>query len=96
MQRSLLLIGFAIWIAATVTLRLAGQYVLRPGPLLTTVLLFVVSFGLMAWLARRLCRRAKLPPERWPAGAISLAMPTLLLEPVLQRLLPCAVSQSRP
>ncbi len=81
MQRQLLLIGLVIWIAATLALRLVGQYLLRPAPLLTTVLLFAISFALMAWLVRRLCRRVKLPPERWPAGAISLATPTLLLDP---------------
>ncbi len=35
----------------------------------------------MAWLARRLCRRFRLQPNEWPAGAISLALPTLVLDP---------------
>jgi hypothetical protein len=81
MQRRLFLVGLAIWIAATLALRFAGQFVLRARPWPATVILFAVSFLLMAWLVRRLCRRFQLPPEQWPGGAISLAMPTLLLDP---------------
>ena len=81
MHRGLFLSGLAIWIAATVALRLAGQYVLRPRPWPATVLLFTASLLLMTWLARRLCRRFELAPERWPEGATSLALPTLLFDP---------------
>jgi len=81
MHRPLLTAGFLIWLLASLALRLGGHYVLRPGPWPATVALFVISFALMAWLARRLCRRLHLPREQWPAGAISLALPTLLLDP---------------
>ncbi|MFZ0794263.1 MAG: DUF5367 family protein, partial [Candidatus Korobacteraceae bacterium] len=81
MHRGLFFIGLAIWTAATLALRLAGQYLLRPRPWPAVVILFAVSFLLMAWLARRLCTRFQLPPQRWPVGAISLALPTLLLDP---------------
>ena len=81
MQRRLFFLGLVIWIAATLALRLGGQFLLRPGHWLSTLLLFVVSLLLMAWLARRLCRKLRVPPEQWPAGAISLALPTLLLDP---------------
>lgn len=81
MDRRLLLTGLVIWIAATLALRLAGQFVLRPHSWPATVFLFAVSFVAMAWLARRLCSRLHLPAEQWPAGAISLAAPTLLLDP---------------
>jgi hypothetical protein len=33
----------------------------------------------MAFLARRMCGR--LPPQEWLAGAVSLVLPTLLLDP---------------
>ena len=62
-------------------LRFAGQFLLRPRAWPATVMLFVLSFLLMAWLARRLCRRFHVPPKQWPAGAIWLALPTLLLDP---------------
>jgi hypothetical protein len=79
LKKSLILYGFAIWLGATLILRVSGQHLLRPQGWSGTLVLFAVSFLLMAWLARRLCRR--LPPQEWPAGAISLALPTLLLDP---------------
>jgi len=36
----------------------------------------------MAVLTRRLCRVVGLPRAEWPAGALSLALPTLLLDPL--------------
>src|ERR1700733_13496003 len=81
MKISLFLYGLGIWILATVGLRLAGQHLLRPGDGKATLILFAVSFPLMAWLVRRLCGRFQLRPEQWPAGAISIALPTLLLGP---------------
>jgi hypothetical protein len=79
-HKSLLVCGFAIWFVATIALRLAGQHLLYSRNPVGTVILFAVSFPLMAWLVRRLCSRFHLPPEEWPAGAISLALPTLLLD----------------
>lgn len=73
--------GLAIWLVATIVLRLAGQRILRPGDLKGTLLLFAISFPLMAWVARRLCHAARLPREQWVAGAASLALPSLLLDP---------------
>lgn len=81
MHRGLLITGIAIWTAATIALRFCGQYVLRSTQWPGVLILFTISFLLMAWLARRLCLRFQLPPERWPAGAISLALATLLLDP---------------
>jgi hypothetical protein len=81
MHYRLFLYGFAIWLAATALLRIAGQRLLHPAGAIRTLILFAVSFLLMAWLARRLCRTFHVPPEAWPAAAISLALPTLLLDP---------------
>jgi len=81
MKTRLLLCGLGIWLGATVGLRLAGQHLLHPGNWKGTLILFAVSFPLMAWLVRRLCNRFRLPPEQWPAGAVSIALPTLLLDP---------------
>jgi hypothetical protein len=81
MNKHLLAIGVAIWVIATLALRLAGQFVLRPRAWPATVTLFAISFVAMAWLARRLCRRLRVPPDQWAAGSISLAAPTLLLDP---------------
>lgn len=81
MQMRLLRSGLIIWFVATIGLRLAGQYLLRPADPLGTFILFAVSFPLMAWLVRRLCTGVHLPPEQFLAGAVSVALPTLLLDP---------------
>ena len=81
MKIRLLTSGFAIWAAATLYLRLDGQRLLHPRPWPATLALFALSFAAMALLARRLCRKARLPSDQWPAGGISLALPTLLFDP---------------
>ena len=81
MSWTLFLYGLTIWGAATLALRLAGQHILHPGDWGGTIVLFAFSFPLMAWLIRRLCHRSGLPPEQWLAGAVSVALPTLLLDP---------------
>jgi hypothetical protein len=81
MSSRMFLAGLLIWVGATLALRLAGQHLLYPGGWQKTLLLFAISFPSMAWLARRLCRRFQLPPERWLAGVVSLCLPTLLLDP---------------
>lgn len=81
MHMRLLRSGFVIWLAATVALRIAGQHLLRPADPFGTFILFVASFPLMAWLVRRLCLAAHLPCEQFVAGAVSIALPTLLLDP---------------
>ena len=81
MHPSLLRSGLVIWLAASIALRIAGQYLLCPADPLGTFVLFAASFPLMAWLVRRLCIAARLPRERFLAGAVSVALPTLLLDP---------------
>jgi hypothetical protein len=81
MKIRLFLYGFGIWIGATTALRLAGQHLLHPGNWKGTLVLFAVSFPLMAWLVRRLCRTFPLPQEQWLDGALAIALPTLLLDP---------------
>lgn len=80
MDWRLFLCGFAIWAVASVALRAAGQHILHVGNWTQTLILFAVSFPLMAWLVRRLCRRFQLPQDQWLRGAVSLALPTLLLD----------------
>jgi len=96
MRIRLFLMGLAIWAVATTGLRLAGQRLLHPGPRWATVLLLVVSFLLMALVARRLCQRFQLPREQWPAGAISLALPTLLLDPLSSAFFPAVFPNIAP
>src|SRR6201987_1629897 len=73
--------GFVIWLGATLALRLWGQHVLHPGDWKGTLILFAVTFPLIAWLVRRLCAGAGLPESEWLRGATALLLPTLLLDP---------------
>lgn len=95
-HKSLFLYGMGIWAAATLALRLAGQHLLRPKDPVGAVIIFAASFPLMAWLVRRLCSRFRLPPEEWPAGAISIALPTLLLDPFSSAFFPVAFPNMAP
>ena len=96
MKPPLLLCGFAIWLGATIVLRTLGQHLLHPGDWAGTLLLFTASFPLMAWIARRLCRRFHVPAGEWPAGAISMALPTLLLDPFSSAFFPIVFPNMAP
>ena len=86
--------GLGIWIGATCCV-LSGN-VLRPGDWKGTLIFFALSFPLMAWIVRRLCGRFRLPPEQWPAGAISIALPTLLLDPFSSAFFPVVFPNMAP
>src|ERR1700675_1871306 len=81
MKPRLLLSGLIIWTIGTVALRLAGTHLLRPADPLPTLILYAVSFPSMAWMVRAICRGSGLKPEEWLGGAVSIALPTLLLDP---------------
>src|SRR5258708_25880685 len=81
MNVPLFLCGLGIWMGATIALRTAGQRCLLLDHWTGTLLLCAVSFPLMAWLVRRLCRRFQLPRDKWLAGAVSVMPPTLVLDP---------------
>jgi Family of unknown function (DUF5367) len=81
MRLRLFFYGLAIWMAGTLALRLSGHRFLHPGNWPATLLLFAVSFPVTAWLVRRLCSRYPLRREEWPAGAVAVLLPTLLLDP---------------
>jgi|SRR5580698_1911128 hypothetical protein len=92
----LFLYGLGIWVGASLALRIAGQHVLRPGDWKGTLVLFALSSPFMAWLARRLCGRFEPQVERWPAGAISFALPTLLLDPFSSAFFPAVFPNMAP
>ena len=96
MNLRLFLYGLGIWLGATIALRLAGQHLLRPGDWTGTLILFAISFPLMAWLVRRLCRRFQLRPEQWLGGAVSVLLPTLLLDPFSSAFFPVVFPNMAP
>jgi hypothetical protein len=81
MKPRLIFVGFAVWLIATLALRLAGQRVLHPGHWKATLILFAVTFPMMALLVHRVCVRSGLPQQEWLPAAVSLLLPTLLLDP---------------
>ncbi len=80
MNSRLFLTGLAIWGGATIMLRLMGQGLFHPGNAPGMVILFLISFPAMAWTVRQLCQRVHLAREQWLSGAVSIALPTLLLD----------------
>jgi hypothetical protein len=96
MHFRLFLCGLGIWMGATIALRMAGQHLLHPGDWKGTLILFVVSFPLMAGIVRRLCGRFQLPREQWLAGALSVALPTLLLDPFSSAFFPVVFPNMAP
>jgi len=96
MNNQLVLYGLGIWVGATIALRIGGQHLLHPGDWKGTLVLFAASFPLMAWVVRRLCSRFQPHPEQWPAGAISIALPTLLLDPFSSAFFPVVFPNMAP
>jgi hypothetical protein len=74
-----LLLGFGVWLGATLLLRLSPMSLLRPDKTATILFLYAVSFGLVFLLVRRLVRRQGDPTHRYRAG-IALLLPTLVLD----------------
>src|SRR4051812_46468616 len=96
MNRRLFLYGLVIWIMATIALRLGGQYMLHPDHLVGTLVLFAVIFPLTAWLVQNLCQGFKLPARDWPAGAVTLLLPTLVLDPFSSTFFPVVFPNMNP
>jgi len=74
--------GLALWAAGTAGIRLAGHPLLRSGRPAETLLLYLLSFVLMAILVPRICRRLGFERDLWPKAATLLILPTLLLDPL--------------
>ncbi len=96
MNRRLLIYGLVLWAIGTIALRTEGQRLLHPGDWPGTLILFVVSFPLMALITRRLCRQFQPKPELWPGGAIAVALPTLLLDSFASAFFPQIYPNMRP
>lgn len=96
MNRTLLLYGLALWVIGTIGVRFGGQFLLRPASVSGVLLLYAISIFAMALLTRRLCRVAGLPRHEWPAGAVSLALPTLVLDPLSSAFFPAVFPNIAP
>ena len=77
-MKRMVITGFIIWAVATIALRLGGQYVFGRLPAL---LLLLVTFPIMAFLARALLQRYVTMEQR-AVAAIALVAPGMLLDTI--------------
>ena len=96
LNRGLIRSGLVIWLGATLALRFGGQHLLLPGDWKGTLILFAVTFPLIAWLVRRLCAGAGLPESEWLRGATALLLPTLLFDPFSSAFFPVVFPNMSP
>lgn len=81
-MKGLVFAGFAIWLAATIGLRLIGQWVVRPGTALDVALLLAVSGALMYRLPRALFKLMRIARSDYTLGVILLVAPGMLLDTI--------------
>ncbi len=96
MKPKFIIVGFILWLAATLLLRVVGQRVLSNRGWLNVIVLFAISFVAMAFLVRLACIRARLAPQHWPSAAVSLLLPTLLLDPFSSAFFPVVFPNMAP
>lgn len=88
--------GIVGWIVATAALRLAGQHVLRSSEWKGIFVLYLLSFILMAALARRLLLTFRINQGQVLGAVVSLLLPTLLLDPFSSAFFPVAFPNMAP
>ena len=71
-------VGFAIWLGATIMLRLGGQFIFRDSGGVATLLVLLVSVPVMIVVTRAVLGGLR-PAER-ALGAIALVAPGMLLD----------------
>ena len=81
-MKRLALAGFVIWLAATIALRFAGQWIIHPGGLVNVAVLLAISALLMYRLPRALFALMRIPREEYALGAIALVAPGMLLDTI--------------
>lgn len=77
-MKKLVIVGFLIWLGATVALRFAGQYIFRGTSNTAALILLAVSFPLMVMVAWGVLHDV----EQRALGAIALVAPGMLLDAV--------------
>jgi Family of unknown function (DUF5367) len=77
----MLRIGFALWFAATIVLRVGGSVVVPGRSPSAWLFLYAVSAIAMALVSRALCDWRRVPPADRAAAVTALILPTLILDP---------------
>jgi hypothetical protein len=81
-MRRLALAGFAIWLAATIALRFAGQWIIPSHGVGPVFVLLAVSGVLMYQLPRGLFASLRVRRQDYAIGAIALVAPGMLLDTI--------------
>jgi hypothetical protein len=81
-MKRLVIVGFAIWLVATIALRIAGQWVLNPSRTWSVIALLAISGLLLFRLPRLLFSRFAIPREQRALGGIALVAPGMFLDAV--------------
>jgi hypothetical protein len=84
--------GFIIWAAATIALRLAGQYVFRGG---STIPLLIITLPIMIAVAIAVLQGYRLAEQR-ALAAIALVAPGMLLDTISAVWFPLVFPNIRP
>jgi len=74
--------GFAIWLAATIALRLAGQWIFHAGTVPGVAVLLGLSAILMWRLPRGIFASMRIARDDYAVGAIALVAPGMLLDTI--------------
>ena len=77
-MKRMAVIGFIIWVAATIALRLGGQYVFGRVP---PILLLLITLPVMALVARAILWHFPTREQR-ALGAVALVAPGMLLDTI--------------
>jgi hypothetical protein len=77
-MRRIAVVGFAIWLAATIALRVLGQLVFRDPDVLRILVVLLISVPLMILVARAVL--GGLAPAERALGSIALVAPGMLLD----------------
>jgi hypothetical protein len=81
-MKRLFMVGFVIWLVATIALRIAGQWILNPDRVWSIIALLAISGLLLFRLPRLLFSRFSIPQEQRALGGIALVAPGMFLDAV--------------
>jgi len=81
-MKQIFVVGFAIWLAATIVLRLAGQWMLNPDRPVSIIALLAISGVLLYRLPRLLFVRFAIPAAHYALGGIALVAPGMFLDTI--------------
>jgi hypothetical protein len=79
-MKASLFIGLLIWLAGTIAIRFTGRAILAPGRPAHTLVLYAVSFLVMAVVIPGICQLLRLERTRWFEAVALLILPTLLFD----------------